>query len=67
MGHPDWRVAQAVRSLESFCGAWREGSSDAAPARISLDEEGMVADSDAVAALRALARLRHYSSRTEHT
>jgi hypothetical protein len=65
MGHPEWRVAQAERSVECFCGPWRESSSDVASARLALGEDGKVAADDAVAALRALARLRHYSPRTE--
>ncbi len=58
MGHPEWRVAQAERSLECFCSPWREAASAGARARLTLGEDGMVADDAAVAAIRALS-LRH--------
>jgi integron integrase len=64
-GQPHWRVAQAERSVHCFRGPWRESPTGEARVPLVLDADGMVADDAAVAALRELARLRHYSPRTE--
>jgi integron integrase len=66
-GHAQWRVAQAERSVRRFCGPWRENPTGDPPARLAPGADGMVADTEAVTALRELARLRHYSPRTEET
>ncbi len=65
-GHAAWRVAQAEHSVRCFCGPWREHAEEPR-ARLALAADGMVGDDEAVAALRELARLRHYSPRTEET
>ena len=44
---------------------WRENATQAPCARLATGKDGMVGDNEAVAALRDLARLRHYSPRTE--
>src|SRR5512145_673605 len=64
-GNPSWRVSQAERSVRCFCGPWRENATEAPCTRLAPGSDGMVADNEAVAALRDLSRLRHYSPRTE--
>jgi integron integrase len=67
-GHTQWQVAQAEHSVRCFCGPWREEDPPGEPhTRLALGADGTVADNEAVAALRELARLRHYSPRTEET
>jgi integron integrase len=64
-GDVPWRVAQAERSVRYFCGPWRESVTEERPVHLALGADGMVADTDALTAVRELARLRHYSPRTE--
>ncbi len=64
-GHPGWQGAQVERAVRCFCGAWRDEVPGASRAPLALGPDGTVADSEAVAALRELSRLRHYSPRTE--
>jgi integron integrase len=66
MGHDEWRVAQAEHSVRCFCGPWRK-SPEPPRAHVAPGTDGKVADEQAIAGLRELARLRHYSPRTEET
>ena len=59
LGHAQWRVAQAERSVRCFCGPWRDGPPSCPPSRLVAGSDGSVADNEVVAALRDLARLRH--------
>lgn len=65
LGHTEWQVTQGEHSVRCFCGPWRDDPSEEPHVRLTVDAEGTVADGEAVAALRELARLRHYSPRTE--
>jgi integron integrase len=62
---PPWRVTQAEHSVRCFCISRREDLTEKPSARLALDADGTVSDDEAVTALRDLARLRHYSPRTE--
>lgn len=67
-GQPEWKVAQAERSVSSFCGPWRlkaDGRPEALPRPVATVPHA--GDEEVLAALRELARLRHYSPRTEET
>ena len=66
MGHDEWRVSQAEHSVRCFCGPWRENP-EAPRSRLAPGPDGKVADDQAITGLRELARLRHYSPRTEET
>jgi len=65
-GRTDWQRTQAERSVRHFLGGWREGVPVSMP-RLAPAPDGTVADADALAAVRDLARTRHYSPRTGHT
>ncbi|NQU10983.1 hypothetical protein HQ590_09350 [bacterium] len=65
-GLPAWQLTQAERSVRFFLGGWRTGTS-APVSRLQPAADGTVAVADALAAIRDLARLRHYAHRTENT
>jgi integron integrase len=65
-GLADWQVTQAERSVQYFLGSWRQGATAPAP-RARAAADGTISDAEAIAAMRELMRLRHYSPRTERT